>query len=92
MARYSQQDGSAYTTSTVPSSTQANRPNIQMVITPGSGPVCDKPETFEVSNVTTNSATLTWTGGSGNYNVEYKGGSVADWTAYLTNTTATTPT
>ncbi len=91
MARYTQSDGSGpYTTSTVPGSTAAVRPNIQMVITAGSGSVCDKPETFEVSNVTTNSATLTWTGGSGTYNVEYKGGSVQDWTAYLTNTTATT--
>ena len=90
MARYSENDNNAYDTSTTPSSASANRPNIQMVITAGSGPVCDKPETFEVSNVTANSATLTWTGGSGTYNVEYKGGSVADWTAYLTNTTATT--
>jgi hypothetical protein len=90
MARYSENDNNAYDTSTTPSTTSGNRPNIQMVITAGSGPVCDKPETFEVSNVTANSATLTWTGGSGTYNVEYKGGSVADWTAYLTNTTATT--
>ncbi|MCR5657763.1 MAG: choice-of-anchor J domain-containing protein [Bacteroidales bacterium] len=90
MARYTQNDDNAYDTSTVPGTVTNNRPNIQMVITAGSGPVCDKPETFEVSNVTTTTATLTWTGGSGNYNVEYKGGSVADWTAYLTNTTATT--
>ena len=90
MARYTQSDyDGPYTTSTVPGSTQTNRPNIQMVITAGSGPVCEKPATFEVSNVTASSATLTWTGGSGNYNVEYKGGSVADWTAYLTNTTST---
>ncbi len=91
MARYTQSDSAGpYTTSTVPGTGQYKRPNIQMVITAGSGPVCDRPETFEVSNVTANSATLTWTGGSGNYNVEYKGGTVADWTAYLTNTTATT--
>ncbi|MBQ6307940.1 MAG: choice-of-anchor J domain-containing protein, partial [Bacteroidales bacterium] len=91
MARYTQSDSAGpYTTSTVPSSIQANRPNIQMEITAGSGPVCEKPETFEVSNVTANSATLTWTGGSGTYNVEYKGGTIADWTSYLTNTTATT--
>ena len=89
MARYTQNDNSAYDLSTTPGTVTNNRPNIQMVITPSSGPVCDKPETFEVSNVTTNSATLTWTGGSGTYNVEYKGGTVADWTAYLTNTTST---
>ena len=90
MARYTQNDSNAYDLTTTPSSAQANRPNIQMVITAGSGPVCDKPDTMEASNVTTNSATLTWTGGSGTYNVEYKGGTVTDWTSYLTNTTATT--
>ena len=90
MARCTQSDSAGpYTTSTVPGSAQTNRPNIQMEITPSGGPVCEKPETFEVSNVTANSATLTWTGGSGTYNVEYKGGTVADWTTYLTNTTST---
>ena len=90
MARYAQQDGSAYTTSTTPGTTTAYRSNIQLVITPSGGPVCDKPETMEASNVTANSATLTWTGGSGTYNVEYQGGTVTEWTSYLTNTTATT--
>ena len=91
MARYSQNDNNAYDTSTVPGSAQSTRPNIQMVITAGgSGTVCEKPATIEASNVTANSATLTWTGGSGTYNVEYQGGSVTEWTSYLTNTTATT--
>jgi hypothetical protein len=89
MARYTQNDNTVYTTSTVPGSTSYSRPNIQMVITAGSGPVCEKPATMEASNVTTNSATLTWTGGSGTYNVEYMGGTVTEWTSYLTNTTAT---
>ena len=90
MARYTQNDGSSYTTSTVPGSTSANRPNIQIVITPSGGTICEKPETMEASNVTTNSATLTWTGGSGHYNVEYKKASDEEWTSKLTNSTATT--
>ena len=51
---------------------------------------CEKPDTFEHSNVTANSATLTWTGGSGTYNVEYKKASDADWTVALANTTLLT--
>ena len=90
MARYTQNDNSAYTTSTVPGTAQANRPNIQMVIIPSGGDICDKPETMEASNVTTNSATLTWTSGSGNYNVEYKLASAEDWIRLLNNTTVTT--
>ena len=92
MARYSQTDSNPYTTATVPATVTNNRPNIQMVITPVSGPVCDKPETLVASNVTANSATLTWSGGSGTYNVEYKKSSDTEWTSLLTNTTATTTT
>ena len=65
-------------------------PQTTITYTPGGGPVCDRPETFEVSNVEAHTATLTWTGGSGIYNVEYKVGSDTEWTAYLTNTTVTT--
>ena len=57
---------------------------------PSGGTICEKPETMEASNVTTNSATLTWTGGSGHYNVEYKKASDEEWTSKLTNSTATT--
>ena len=58
------------------------------------GVVCEKPENIEVSNIGTNGATVTWTGGSGTYNLEIKGGSYADWTPVpnMTNTTATTAT
>ncbi len=58
------------------------------------GVVCEKPESIEVSNIGTNGATVTWTGGSGTYNLEIKGGSYADWTPVpnMTNTTATTAT
>ena len=89
MARYTQNDSNPYTISTVPGTVTSNRPNIQIVITPGSGPVCNKPETLEASNVTSNSAVLTWTGGSGTYNVEYKLASAEDWNSLLANTTST---
>ena len=90
MARYSNNDNNAYDNSTVPGTTSTARPNIQMEITPGGGSVCEKPESLEATNATENGATLTWTGGSGNYNVEYKLASDAEWTSFLANTTATT--
>ncbi len=37
------------------------------------GDVCDKPATLVAEDVTDNSATLTWTGGSGVYNIELNG-------------------
>ncbi len=92
MARYSQNDNSEYTTSTVPETASGTRPNIQISIVPGSGPVCEKPATLDVSSVTATGATLTWTAGSGTYNVEYKTAAAADWTSLLTNTTATSHT
>ena len=64
------------------------RPNIQIGYELPSS--CEKPDTFEHSNVTHNSATLTWSGGSGTYNVEVKGGEWADWTEILHETTLTT--
>ena len=91
MARYTQSDSAGpYTTGTVPGSAASVRPNIQIEITPSGGPVCEKPETLEATNVTENAATLTWTGGSGNYNVEYKLASETEWISFMTNTTATT--
>ena len=53
---------------------------------------CEKPATLNHSNVTATSATLTWTGGSGTYNLEVKGGSYTDWTSVLSNTPLTTTT
>ena len=73
MARYTQNDNNAYTTSTVPGTTRTSRPNIQMVIIPSGGSVCAKPETLVAENITTDGATLTWTGGSGVYNIELNG-------------------
>ena len=51
---------------------------------------CNKPETLVADPVNSHDATLTWTGGSGTYNVEYKKASDAVWTSQLTNFTSTT--
>ena len=51
---------------------------------------CNKPETLVADPVNAHDATLTWTGGSGTYNVEYKKASDAVWTSKLTNSTLTT--
>ena len=55
----------------------------------GSGPNCDRPETVTADDVTSNSATINWAGGSGTYNVEYKKTSDETWTSVLTNSSAT---
>ena len=39
----------------------------------GSGVACAKPETLVADNVTSNSASVSWTGGSGVYNIELNG-------------------
>ena len=92
---YARQDTGAYdpTNPTFTAFGTTNHRNvIEIDITAGSGSTCEKPETMEVSDIGTNSAVLTWTGGSGNYNVEYKLASETDWTPVLSNTTATTTT
>ena len=76
------------------SATQANfLPKTTFTYEPAQqgGDVCEKPATCDYSNVTATSATLTWGGGSGTYNVELKAGS-ADWTTVLSGTTLTTTT
>ena len=75
--------GSATVQSFLPKTTFTYEPAQQ------GGDVCEKPATCEVSNVTATSATLTWGGGSGTYNVELKAGS-ADWATVLSGTTLTT--
>ena len=72
MTRYSQQDSSGYTTTTTPGTVTSNRPNIQIEIIPAGGPTCNKPDEFTAGNLTSTSALLSWTGGEGTYNVEYK--------------------
>ena len=94
-AIYARQDSGAYdpyNPTFSANSTTYQRNVIELAITASGGVVCDNPETLEVSDITESGATLTWTGGSGTYNVEIKGGSYADWTSLLSNTTATTTT
>ena len=55
----------------------------------GDGPVCDKPETFVVDNITAYGADFTWTSEVGNYTFEYKKASESDWTV-VNQLTATT--
>ena len=89
MARYTQSDGNGpYTTSTVPGNTASVRPNIQIEITPSSGPTCERPDNFVVSNITGYGADFAWTGTVGNYTFEYKKASETDWTV-VTGLTAT---
>jgi hypothetical protein len=56
--------------------------DIRLVIAPSS---CQKPATLEADGYT-----LTWTGGSGSYNVEYRKASEEGWTTAYTNLAATT--
>ena len=62
---------------------------IELDITPGSGATCEKPESIWVSNIGTRTAHVNWSGGSGTYNFEVRGGSFEDWSQLLTNTSAT---
>lgn len=57
-------------------------PKAEFVYTPGGsvGPTCDKPETVEANDVTSNSATINWIGTASAYNLQYKASADADWT------------
>ena len=66
----------------------ATRNVIEISITPSSGPTCERPDNFEVSNITCYGADFAWTGTVGNYTFEYKKASEADWTV-VTGLTAT---
>ena len=74
-------DGSAYdiTAPGVNGLVQNVKNQIQLDITPSGGVVCTKPGNIEVTNLTAYDATLTWSGGSGEYNVQYKMASDNDW-------------
>ena len=67
-------------------------PKTTFTYEPASTGGCTKPETCVASDVTSTSATLTWSGGSGTYNVEIKGGDYTDWTPVLQGTNLTTTT
>ena len=93
MARYTQNDSQAYDTSTVPGTERANRPNIQIGITP-SGPVYKKPTDLIVSDLTSTGATISWTAPEGSptgYAYQYKKASEENWSAEATiNATSVT--
>ena len=86
MARYQQMDAGSYTLSdgvptTGTSSTLSARANIQLCIASGSaGPTCDKPESVEANDVTSNSATINWIGTAAAYNLQYKVSGADEWT------------
>ena len=61
-------------------SQQSFLPKTTFEYTPGSGSTCEKPSTFEVSNVGGHSASFAWTSEVGNYTFEYKKASASDWT------------
>ncbi len=89
MARSQQTDNSgvsAYTLvdgvpTTGTSSAVSYRPNIQFCFTGGGvGPTCDKPESVEANDVTSNSATINWIGSAAAYNLQYKASADKEWT------------
>ena len=84
MARYTQNDNNAYTLSTIPASVPSSnfRPNIQMVIVPSGGQICEKPATIDVANITPYSASFSWTSSVGNYTFEMKKATEDEWTVY----------
>ena len=59
-------------------------PKTTFTYTPAAGG-CGKPTLETPSNITSNSATSSWTGGSGTFNVEYKKDTDNDWTSRATN-------
>ena len=65
-------------------------PTTTFTYTPGSGPVCDRPSTFEIvdGSITAHSAIFNWEGGSGNYNFEYKKSTEDEYHVYPTSSTA----
>ena len=63
---------------------------IMIDITPSGGTVCEKPATLEADGITAHEAVLTWTEGSGLYNVEYKRASDDDWSVYANGMTGLT--
>ena len=79
------------TSGTGAGTTAAFLPKCTFEYTPGGGSVvvCDKPETADITDITSNSATLNISGGSQTYNIEIKGGAYDDWTFLTKNTTNT---
>ena len=60
---------------------QSFLPKTTFTYTPGSGPICATPSTFEDSEITASSASFTWEDtGAGSYTFEYKKASDSEWT------------
>ena len=56
-------------------------PKTTFLYTPGGdGPVCEKPTNITTSNITPNSATVSWTGEGSAFNLRYKASTATDWT------------
>ena len=71
-------------------STSQFLPKVTIGYTPSNGIAF--PATLTATNVTAHEATLTWTGGTDTYNVEYKKTADTDWTPALANTSLTSHT
>ena len=63
---------------------------IMIDITPAGGQMCERPATLGASNLTAHEAVLSWTEGSGVYNVEYKTSAENDWSVYSEGYNGTT--
>jgi hypothetical protein len=69
---------------------QSFLPKTTFTYTPGSGPICTKPSTFENSEITARSASFTWENtGADSYTFEYKKASDSEWTVVSDLTEAT---
>ena len=82
---YSRRDGDAYELNSLPQATSTThlRNVITLGITPGANS-CERPATLTVGDVLPHGATLTWTEGTGIYNVEYKKAADEEWTSAAT--------
>ena len=67
---------------------QSFLPKTTFTYTPAAGG-CSKPALETPSNITSHSATISWTGGSGAFNVEYKKASEEEWTSKVANYSGT---
>lgn len=67
-----------------PYSTASSLPKVEFTYTP-STTSCEKPETLEATNITTNTALLVWGGASGTFNVEYKKSTETDYSVFASN-------
>lgn len=66
-------------------SAQSFLPKTTFTYTPAGGMSCAKPLSITPDNITSNSATIYWTGESDTYNVQYKKSTDSEWTNRATN-------